>query len=110
VRDGLDQRAPLPARLGDAARRLQGVGLRQGHVAVLDGGVHAREARRHQAFVTATVETDQMTDVRLLSVTKHFDDVVAVDDLSLEIPSGSFFAMLGPSGCGKTTTLRMIGG
>src|SRR4051812_14545254 len=49
-------------------------------------------------------------DVRIDSVTKRFDDVVAVDDLSLEIESGSFFAMLGPSGCGKTTTLRMIGG
>ena len=49
-------------------------------------------------------------DVRLERVTKRFEDVVAVDDLTLEIPSGSFFAMLGPSGCGKTTTLRMIGG
>ena len=49
-------------------------------------------------------------DVRIEGVTKRFDDVVAVDDLSLEIPRGSFFAMLGPSGCGKTTTLRMIGG
>ena len=49
-------------------------------------------------------------DVRLDRVTKKFDDVVAVDDLSLEIPRGSFFALLGPSGCGKTTTLRMIGG
>jgi spermidine/putrescine transport system ATP-binding protein len=43
-------------------------------------------------------------------VTKEFDDVRAVDDLSLEIERGSFFALLGPSGCGKTTTLRMIGG
>jgi spermidine/putrescine transport system ATP-binding protein len=49
-------------------------------------------------------------DVRLVDVTKQFDDVVAVDDLTLEIERGSFFAMLGPSGCGKTTTLRMIGG
>jgi spermidine/putrescine transport system ATP-binding protein len=49
-------------------------------------------------------------DIRLEGVTKRFDDVVAVDDLSLEIEHGSFFALLGPSGCGKTTTLRMIGG
>jgi spermidine/putrescine transport system ATP-binding protein len=49
-------------------------------------------------------------DVTIERVTKRFDDVVAVDDLSLEIESGSFFALLGPSGCGKTTTLRMIGG
>ena len=52
----------------------------------------------------------QPADVRLDRVTKRFDDVVAVDSLSLEIPRGSFFALLGPSGCGKTTTLRMIGG
>jgi spermidine/putrescine transport system ATP-binding protein len=49
-------------------------------------------------------------DVRLEDVVKQFDDVVAVDGISVEIPRGSFFAMLGPSGCGKTTTLRMIGG
>jgi spermidine/putrescine transport system ATP-binding protein len=49
-------------------------------------------------------------DIRLEQVTKRFGEVVAVDDLSLEIERGSFFALLGPSGCGKTTTLRMIGG
>jgi len=49
-------------------------------------------------------------DIRLDEVTKRFDDVLAVDKLSLDIERGSFFAMLGPSGCGKTTTLRMIGG
>jgi spermidine/putrescine transport system ATP-binding protein len=49
-------------------------------------------------------------DVRLETVVKRFDDVVAVDGISVEIPRGSFFALLGPSGCGKTTTLRMIGG
>ena len=49
-------------------------------------------------------------DIRLENVTKRFDDVVAVDDLSLTIEPGQFFALLGPSGCGKTTTLRMIGG
>jgi spermidine/putrescine transport system ATP-binding protein len=51
-----------------------------------------------------------VADVRLERVTKRFDDVVAVDDVSLAIERGRFFALLGPSGCGKTTTLRMIGG
>ena len=49
-------------------------------------------------------------DVRLERVTKRFDEIVAVDGMNLEVPRGSFFALLGPSGCGKTTTLRMIGG
>src|SRR3989475_7031009 len=49
-------------------------------------------------------------DVRIENVTKRFQDVTAVDDLTLEIESGKFFSLLGPSGCGKTTTLRMIGG
>jgi spermidine/putrescine transport system ATP-binding protein len=43
-------------------------------------------------------------------VTKRFGDLVAVDDLSLELAGGEFFTLLGPSGCGKTTTLRMIAG
>ncbi|MFL5959344.1 MAG: ABC transporter ATP-binding protein [Gaiellaceae bacterium] len=49
-------------------------------------------------------------DIRLIGLTKRFDDVVAVDNVSLDIDRGQFFALLGPSGCGKTTTLRMIGG
>jgi spermidine/putrescine transport system ATP-binding protein len=49
-------------------------------------------------------------DIRLQNVTKRFGDMVAVDDLTLEIERGAFYALLGPSGCGKTTTLRMIGG
>lgn len=49
-------------------------------------------------------------DLRLTNVTKSYGDFTAVDDLTLTIPKGSFFALLGPSGCGKTTTLRMIAG
>ena len=54
--------------------------------------------------------TESPSDVRLEKVVKRFDGVAAVDGISVEVPHGSFFALLGPSGCGKTTTLRMIGG
>ena len=53
---------------------------------------------------------EQAGDVRLEGVSKRFGSFVAVDDLDLTIPEGSFYALLGPSGCGKTTTLRMIAG
>jgi spermidine/putrescine transport system ATP-binding protein len=49
-------------------------------------------------------------DLTLKNLTKSFGEFVAVDDLNLVIPEGSFFALLGPSGCGKTTTLRMVAG
>jgi len=49
-------------------------------------------------------------DLHIVDVTKRFASFKAVDDLTLTIPSGSFFALLGPSGCGKTTTLRMVAG
>jgi spermidine/putrescine transport system ATP-binding protein len=48
--------------------------------------------------------------VELRDVTKRFDDLVAVDALSLDFGRGEFFTLLGPSGCGKTTTLRLIAG
>jgi spermidine/putrescine transport system ATP-binding protein len=49
-------------------------------------------------------------DLRLVNVTKRFGGFAAVNDLTLTIPQGSFFALLGASGCGKTTTLRMVSG
>ena len=48
--------------------------------------------------------------LHLSQVTKEFAAFRAVDSLDLDVPHGSFFALLGPSGCGKTTTLRMVAG
>src|SRR3989304_492611 len=46
----------------------------------------------------------------LVGITKRFDDVVAVDGVTLDVVDGEFFSLLGPSGSGKTTCLRMIAG
>ncbi|MEP0521051.1 MAG: ABC transporter ATP-binding protein [Hyphomicrobiales bacterium] len=51
-----------------------------------------------------------MAEVVLNKVTKTFSDTVALDDVSLTIPEGSFVVLLGPTGAGKTTTLRMVSG
>ena len=51
-----------------------------------------------------------MASVSFASVTKSFGEVIAVDDLSLEVEDREFLVLLGPSGCGKSTALRMIAG
>ncbi|MEA3185560.1 MAG: putative spermidine/putrescine transport system ATP-binding protein [Ilumatobacteraceae bacterium] len=48
--------------------------------------------------------------IQLVRLRKNYGDVVAVDDIDLEIYEGEFFSLLGPSGSGKTTVLRMIAG
>ena len=77
---------------------------------------HARRASSTTRTSTQSSERDPVTraaaaeDLVLTGVTKHFGSFIAVDDLDLTVPQGSFFALLGASGCGKTTTLRMVAG
>jgi ABC-type Fe3+/spermidine/putrescine transport system ATPase subunit len=56
------------------------------------------------------VSTDRRVHVRLRGVTKRLGTHLAADDVSLDVPEGSFTTLLGPSGCGKTTTLRIVAG
>ncbi|MGB5933295.1 MAG: ATP-binding cassette domain-containing protein, partial [Anaerolineae bacterium] len=51
-----------------------------------------------------------MASVTYEHVTKHFGEVVAVNDLDIEVEDKEFLVLLGPSGCGKTTTLRLLAG
>ncbi|QLG47734.1 ABC transporter ATP-binding protein [Natrinema halophilum] len=51
-----------------------------------------------------------MARVRLENVTKRYDDVTAVDDVSMEIEDGEFVTFVGPSGCGKSTTMEAVAG
>lgn len=54
--------------------------------------------------------TSSDVTLRIANVTKRFDDVLAVDDLSFDVRAGRVFGFLGPNGAGKTTTIRMIVG
>ncbi len=51
-----------------------------------------------------------MAEVILKNVSKRFGGTQALDDVSMNIPDGSFVVLLGPTGAGKTTTLRMVSG
>ena len=51
-----------------------------------------------------------MPDLRIRDLSKFFNQVIAVNHISLDVYDGEMLTLLGPSGCGKTTTLRLIAG
>ena len=51
---------------------------------------------------------ERLAKVRLENLTKRFDRIIAVKDVSLEVRDGEFFVIVGPNGCGKTTVLRGV--
>src|SRR5919108_4207891 len=51
-----------------------------------------------------------MATVEARHISKHFDEVRAVDGIDLIAKEGEFLVLLGPSGCGKTTLMRLIAG
>jgi putative spermidine/putrescine transport system ATP-binding protein len=63
-----------------------------------------------QAVSTPYVAPVHAEGVILRSLTKKYGSFIAVENINLDIPAGSYCCLLGPSGCGKTTTLRMIAG
>ena len=53
---------------------------------------------------------NSLSEIEFLSVSKYYDDHLAVDKINLKIPANTYCCLLGPSGCGKTTSLRMLAG
>ena len=51
-----------------------------------------------------------MANVRLENITRRYQNVTAIENISFKIPDGEFWVLVGPSGCGKSTIMRTIAG
>jgi ABC-type Fe3+/spermidine/putrescine transport system ATPase subunit len=68
------------------------------------------ESGQLAAGTAAAAAPKRKVKIRIKNLVKRFQSLVAVDDVSIDIEEGTFFAIVGPSGCGKTTLLRILGG
>lgn len=126
--DGATEDAESPAKSAAASdiirSRFAGLGsavgsalrsLRARAVAVGEPGLDVVEAATPEASTEAAVvaETElagKRGVIELAGLSKRFGDTVAVNDIALTVPAGSFYGIVGPNGAGKTTTLSMITG
>lgn len=69
-----------------------------------------REEMANGEYTAEAANSRKKPIAELRGATKRFGDVLAADNLNLEIAEGEFLSFLGPSGCGKTTVLRMLAG